>query len=92
MNSNQKITLIDGVFQVDEANEILMEMFQTKIKFHELRNFSAQVRFGKEDSLAQKRIPELKNCIESIREIIHEAKASNKKLIISSQIFVSLSE
>lgn len=92
MNSVQKITLIEGLFNDEEANDILMEMFQTKIKFHELRNFSSQVRFGKDDSLAQKRIPELKKCIENIQEIINEAKSSNKKLVISSQILVSLSE
>jgi hypothetical protein len=92
MNENVKLNLIDGNFSDEEAREILMAIFSSKINFHELKNFSSQDRFGKNDAIAQKRIGELKISLEIIKEMIAEAKKTNKRLIISSDINLKLSD
>jgi len=92
MNNKQSLLLIDGHFSTEESNEILMNIFSTKIQFHEVKNFSSQERFGKKDEISIKRIPELKNEIKKLQEIIAEARLNNKKLIINSEINISISD
>ena len=86
MNNIEKLNLIEGNFSNEEAKEILMNIFLTKIHFHEMKNFSSQERFGKDNETAEKRIPELKKELNKVLHIISEAKANNKKLVITSEI------
>lgn len=90
MNKRESLQLIEGTFTDDEANEILMNIFLTKINFHEMKDFSSQERFGKQDEIAMKRIPALKTEIQKLKKILLEAKAQNKKLAVSSEINISL--
>jgi hypothetical protein len=92
MNKIEKLKLIEGEFSFNEAKEILTSMFNSKINFHNIQNWSSQERYGKDDETAQKKIPLLKNEIEKLEEIILEAKANNKKLIINSEINISLKD
>jgi hypothetical protein len=92
MSNNEKLILIDGVFEHNDAKEILFNVFTSKIQFHELKNFSTTERSGKSDEIAVKRIPELKQNIQSVNEWIEEAKKLNKKLIISSEISISFAD
>lgn len=90
MKQTEILSLIDGTFNEEEAKDILMNLFSTKIHFHELRNFSSQERLGKLDETAQKRIPELKKGRERVKQIASEAKEKNKRLVITSVINISL--
>lgn len=90
MNKIEKLTLIEGDFAVSEAKEILNSIFSSKINFHNIKNWSAQERFGKDDAIAQKRIPALRTEMKKLEKILAEAKANNKKLVISSEIRISL--
>jgi hypothetical protein len=92
MNKIEKLTLIEGDFFFDEAKEILMSMFSSKINFHNIQNWSSQERFGKDDEIAQKRIPALRNEMKKLEEILLEAKAKKKKLLVTSEINISLLE
>jgi hemerythrin superfamily protein len=92
MNKIEKLKLIEGEFSFNEAREILTSMFNSKINFHNIQNWSSQERYGKDDETAQKKIPLLKNEIEKLEEIIIEAKANNKKLVINSEINISLKD
>ena len=91
MHKTEKLILIEGTFLHGEAKEILMNVFTTKINYHEMKNFSSQERFGKEDATAKKRIPALKKETDRLLKILAEAKANNKQLIINSEIVISLS-
>ena len=91
INKTEKLTLIEGKFLHEEARDILMNIFSGKISFHQLKNFSSQERFGKDDETAKKRIPELQKEVQKLQEILAEAKAGNKKLIITSEINIALS-
>ncbi|MFV8336501.1 hypothetical protein ACNQF7_10510 [Flavobacterium sp. RSP29] len=90
MNRIENLTLIEGDFSEVEAREVLIPIFSSKINFHKIKNWSSQERFGEDDEIAQKRIPELKNEIEKLQKILSEAKAKNKRLLVSSQINISL--
>ncbi|PWA10631.1 hypothetical protein [Flavobacterium laiguense] len=90
MNRIENLTLIDGNFSEVEAREILIPIFSSKINFHKIKNWSSQERYGEDDEIAQKRIPKLKNEIEKLQKILSEAKAKNKRLLVSSQINISL--
>ena len=92
MKNKKKLTFIEGDFTYDEAKEILINIFSSKINFHTMKNWSSQERFGKDDEIAQKRIPALKNEMKKIEGILSEAKAKNKKLLVSSDIKISLLE
>lgn len=86
----ENLSLIKGQFSATEAKEILTNIYLAKIRFHELKKFSSQVRFGVEDETAKHRIPELKEDLEKLLKITSEAEENNQQLIISSQIEIQL--
>jgi len=92
LTSAETLTLIEGNFSPVEAKEILMNIFSTKINFHKIKNFSSQERYGIDDETAQKRILELILSVEKIKQVIAEAKESNRNLVITSQINIELAE
>ncbi|MGF1639248.1 MAG: hypothetical protein ACFCUU_19380 [Cyclobacteriaceae bacterium] len=92
MKRNDTLTLINGTFTTDEATQILTNVFTAKIEYHQLKNLSSQERFGKDDKTASERIPDLKMNLEKLKEIISEAKATNKEVVIHSEIKISLSD
>lgn len=89
MNNTEKITLINGVFKQEDAKEILMNVFNEKIKFHDLKQFSMLVCSGKEDEAIKKRLLELKESINKINDIILSAKAENKFITIQADVNIS---
>lgn len=90
MTKIENLTLIEGNFSEDEAREIITNIFNSKINFHNIKNWSSQERFGKDDEIALNRVPALNKEIEKLQKILLEAKAKNKRLLISSQINISL--
>lgn len=91
MSKNKKLKLIEGKFLHSEAKEILKNIFSAKINFHQMKNFSSQERFGKDDKTAVKKIPILKKEMAKLDKILAEAKLKNMNLIISSEINILLS-
>jgi len=92
MKTTAALNLIEGQFATDEAKEILMNIFLTKIQFHEMRNFSSQERLGKDDEVAVKRIPALKKSLAQLEEILIKANTDNKLLKIHADIHISFVE
>lgn len=92
MDQTEKLTLIEGKFLNEEAKDILTNIFISKINFHHLKNFSSIERFGKDDETAQKRIPELNKELIKLQEILSEAKAENKKLVVQAVVKISLAD
>lgn len=83
-------TLIKGEFQAEDAAEIINHMLMTKVNFHERRNFSSQIRFGKNDEASLQRIEELEEAKGEIRELIQLAKANERSMRITSNISIEL--
>lgn len=90
MNKSKTITLIDGHFSSDDAFELLRNLYSSKIQFHQLKNFSSLERFGKEDEIAVKRIPELKESLEAILTLMKEMPSGENKIEIKSEVKISL--
>jgi hypothetical protein len=88
----EKLKLIKGTFNPVDAKEILMNIFSTKIQFHQLKNFSSQIRFGKEDEIAVQRINELKNEIEKFQKLFAELPNINQKILLNSEIKIRISQ
>lgn len=84
--------LIDGAFSDEEAKDTLKNFFESKIYFHEMRNFSSEERFGYTDPIAVKRIPELKETSNEVLKIVQQAKLSNKRLLINENIQITIIE
>ena len=84
--------LIEGSFSDEEAKDVLKNFFESKIHFHEMRNFSSEERFGHKDAIALKRIPELKEASEEVLKIVQQAKLSNKRLLINASVQITIIE
>ncbi|HLP65194.1 hypothetical protein [Flavobacterium sp.] len=92
METIRKINLINGEFTPIEASELLIDLYNKNINFNKIQNFSSQVRFGVDDENALSRIQELKESVEQIKEIVTEAKASQRNVFIKSFLEIELEE
>lgn len=92
MNKSQKLKLIDGYFSPEESREILLNVFSNKIQFHQMKNFSSQERFGKDDNSSVKRIPQLKKSIDKLLKIIDAAEKKGDNLEVKSEVIISIIE
>ena len=90
MKSDQEFKLIEGVFQPDEAQKLLMEMINTKINFHNLDAFSNHIRFNTSISNSKARVNELNKTAEKLKFLIEYAKENNLELEIKSNISITL--
>ncbi|KIA88568.1 hypothetical protein [Kaistella jeonii] len=92
MDHQNTFTLIEGEFLAKESREILFSIYKSKMRFHRMKNFSSQERFGKEDEAALKRIAQLKETLEAISKVIDLAEKEGKILEIKSKISLSFVE
>ncbi|GCC52752.1 hypothetical protein SanaruYs_29900 [Chryseotalea sanaruensis] len=82
--------LITGKFSPDDALDILSNLIQKKINYHNLRSFSHSERFGLNDVWSESRIEELRKCLESIQDIIVKAREQGVYLNIKSNISIEV--
>lgn len=92
MSTTTTLNLIEGSFESDDAKVILMNIFSTKIQFHEMRNFSSEERSGKPDEVSSQRIPILKNNVATLTDILAEAKRKKLSLTISANINITIED
>ena len=82
----RSINLIDGIFTTEEAKEILINLYNSKINFHNMKNFSHQERYGSPHSASLARIQSLRISLQKVLEAIREAEKSNQMIKISSAV------
>ena len=85
---NNKVTLIDGTFNVAEAKDVLTNMFTMKINFHSQKNVSHVERFGKTDDAALEKVEFLKAELAKLETIIAAATNKNVTLKVTSNIHI----
>lgn len=90
MKNQSKLSLVNGQFTPEEALDVLMNLFSSKINFHELKSFSSEERYGVPDKHAVKRIPELKASMVEIRERLKELENSGYEISIQSDVLVTV--
>jgi hypothetical protein len=88
MNMVENFTLVDGKFSAQDAREILLSLINNKIKFHELKNFSHEVRYSRADNHSVMRIAELKACRESLKDKLKMAVENNTVIRVHSSVVV----
>ncbi len=82
--------LIKGEFSPEDALEIINHLIAKKISFHQLKNFSNEIRFGTVDEKSVTRCTELKQCSAAITDLIQQAEKQGKNLNIKSTISIEL--
>jgi hypothetical protein len=90
MTNTEKITLINDSLTNEEAKDLLIHLFKSPINFYNIKNWSSQERYKKDDEISQQRIPALINEMEKIQAIILKSKKEKKKIVVSSEINISL--
>ena len=90
--SLNEFKLVEGEFEPNEARNILMSLFNSKIDYHQLDSFSNQIRHGEDISFAKNRIQALSQSVDRIKEIVQEANLTGRKLKIDGNIRISFVE
>lgn len=90
MNNVQKFKFIDGNFSPLESREILKNVFTGKIQFHQIKNFSSQERYGKDDEHSLHRIVELKASIADILSFLETAQKEGRQIELKSEIEITI--
>lgn len=90
MKKTTELTLVKGKYTEEEAKEILMDLFHSKINFHEIKNFSFNERFGKNHDHSINRMSELRESIEVFSKLIANAEAENKSFTIESSVKITI--
>ncbi|OAB29096.1 hypothetical protein SAMN05444395_102136 [Flavobacterium fryxellicola] len=90
MEKIQKIQLTKGSFTNEEAKEVLFNLINTKINFHNLKNFSSDIRSGTADEAGLKRVIELTEAKATIDQIISYATKENLKIKIDTDILITI--
>jgi hypothetical protein len=90
METNLNLSLINGFYSPEEAKEILMNVFASKIQFHELKNLRSIVTSDCEDETSIIRVKQLKKSVEELNELLKKANESNLELSIQSTIKITL--
>ena len=90
MTNTEKITLINDSLTNEEAKDLLIHLFKSPINFYNIKNWSSQERYKKDDEISQQRIPALIKEMEKIQAIILKSKKEKKKIVVSSEINISL--
>ena len=82
----RSINLIDGIFTTEEAKEILTNLYNSKINFHNMKNFSHQERYGNAHSASLARIQSLRISLQKVLDAIREAEKNNQMIKINSAV------
>ena len=88
--SKDQQDLIRGEFSPNDAHGIISHIISKKINFHEMRNFSNEVKFGKSEEFSVNRIDELKESLNALNEIIQKAKSEGKSVHLESHIAIEI--
>ncbi len=90
MKTDQSFKLIKGEFTAEEAAEIVYELFNKKINFHETKSLSQFLTQGQKKPETLERIQELKKQLNEAKIFIEQAKRENKSLRLDSTILIEV--
>jgi len=90
MENTENITLVSGIFEAEDARDILLTLITNNINFHTLRSFSAQERFGVSDCVSERQIKELSKARVEVLDELSLAKSLGCKISVDSIIRIQL--
>jgi hypothetical protein len=88
----EHLELIKGEFSSADAKEILLQLFADKIKYHQIRNLGSIERFGEEDGISSKRLPELKKHVQKIHDLFGNGGFPGASIKIQATIHIEITE
>lgn len=86
MKQTESIDLVRGTFTPSDAREILFQLLDSKINFHNLKNLSSRERFGKPDFDSEKRLEQLRESRKRVETIVSRSAEERRSVSISSSI------
>lgn len=90
MKKTETIVLIKGTFTPNEAREILLQLLDSKINFHNLKNWSARERFGKPDADSEQRLKHLSESRAKVQTLVAKSINEEKSVTINSIIEITI--
>lgn len=88
MEEGNKFKLIDGVFDIKDAKEILLSLIGHKIKYHNTKIFGDLERYGVHDEHSITRLEQLKKTRQKIVQLIEMSEKTNKQLVLNATITI----
>ncbi|GAA4823972.1 hypothetical protein [Algivirga pacifica] len=88
--NTHSFSLIEGDFNFEEAKEIVLHLVDYKIRFHNVKNFNDELRFGKADERSIERLKQLKKTKEALKKFFEEMEGSDNTLKIHSSIDIEV--
>ncbi|HLP49639.1 MAG TPA: hypothetical protein VK154_02085 [Chitinophagales bacterium] len=88
MNQEYKICLLKVGPQADDTRDVSYEITHHLHNYLNLKNFSSQIRFGKQDNISSSQLNELRAKRENILDVIKAARENNKS--IHTSIIINL--
>ena len=82
----QKVQLIKGTFDPENARHLLLSLLNYKISFHEVRRLGETERFGRADPHGKRRIAELKASRQAVVDFLGAAARIGARLRIESDV------
>lgn len=92
LRGTETIQLIDGDFTPQDANDLLLELVNHKINFHQLRSFSLEERFGTAGEHTLSRLVQLRKDRERLQAIFDFAAKKGYTLNVQSKIEISVAK
>lgn len=80
--------LIDGEFRIDEAKEVLINLLEFKIQYHNKQNFSSEIRNGETDERSLTRQEDLKRTKQELLDYLKNF-AMDDTITIYSEIQIN---
>lgn len=80
--------LVEGEYSPLEAKKILLGLINSKINFHQLENFSNEIRFNEKTSHSKQRVNSLTTASEQILDLV--ANTNNMQFKIEGTVQITL--
>lgn len=90
MKKIETVELVKGSFTPQEAREVLLQLLNSKINFHNLKNWSSRETFGKPDANSEQRINYLEESRKKVEIIVSKAIDEQRNIIINSSIEINI--
>jgi hypothetical protein len=78
--------LVDGDYNIQQSNNILFDLINSKINFHNTEIFKNKEKYGEDSPHSKKRVAELKAVMETLTKVLEIADDKDKNLRIKSTI------
>lgn len=86
----EKFKLVEGTFNAEDSEEILLTLIEQKIKFHELKSFSNEVKTGNKHTESLNKVAELNETRAKIKQLLNSEANKYAEFNILSTINIEI--